>query len=148
LDIKSDRVQNKAIDDVKQVYSNAVVDHATNPRNVGNITGADGIGSITGPCGDTMEIWLKVNGGKILNATFWTDGCVSTIACGSMVTEMVKGKNITQALAINQNDILKILGGLPEDNHHCALLAANTVKAAIQDYIALSKEPWKKAYRR
>jgi len=95
-----------------------------------------------------MEIRLKAKDGRITDATFWTDGCSTTAACGSMATETIKGKDIAQALAINQNDILKALGGLPEDNRHCALLAANTVKAAVQDYIAIRKEPWKKAYRK
>ena len=133
---------------MKKVYTETVIDHAMNPRNAGGIAHADGFGRITGPCGDTMEIWLRINSGSIVDAAFSTDGCSTTVACGSMATETIKGKDIAQALAINQNDILKALGGLPEDNRHCALLAANAVKAAVQDYIAIRKEPWKKAYRK
>ena len=133
---------------MKKVYTETVIDHAMNPRNAGGIAHADGFGRTTGPCGDTMEIWLRINSGSIVDAAFSTDGCSTTVACGSMATETIKGKDIAQALAINQNDILKALGGLPEDNRHCALLAANTVKAAVQDYIAIRKEPWKKAYRK
>jgi len=95
-----------------------------------------------------MQIWLKVNDGKVVGSTFWTDGCSATVACGSMATEMIRGEDVAQVLAISQSDILETLGGLPEGNLHCALLAANTVKAAIQDYIAIRKEPWKKAYRK
>ncbi|MCJ7654356.1 MAG: iron-sulfur cluster assembly scaffold protein, partial [Dehalococcoidia bacterium] len=112
------------------------------------IAHADGFGRITGPCGDTMEIWLKVNNGTIVGATFSTDGCSTTVACGSMATEIIKGEDVAQALAISPSDVLEALGGLPEDSRHCALLAANTIKAAVKDYIAIRKEPWKKAYRK
>jgi nitrogen fixation NifU-like protein len=129
-------------------YSPVVVDHAQNPRNVGSIPDADGFASITGPCGDTMEIWLRVKNGKIQAATFWTDGCGTTVAAGSMVTELAKGKSVAQALPISQQDILGALGGLPEESQHCALLAANTLREAITDYLAFKNEPWKKAYKR
>jgi nitrogen fixation NifU-like protein len=143
-----DELEKQIMETMKKVYTETVIDHAMNPRNVGGIAHADGFGRITGPCGDTMEIWLRINSGTIVGGNFSTDGCSATIACGSMATEIIKGKDIAQALAITQDDILKALGGLPEDNHHCALLAANTVKAAIMDYLAIRKEPWKKAYRK
>jgi nitrogen fixation NifU-like protein len=143
-----DELEKQIMEAMKKVYTETVIDHAMNPRNAGGIAHADGFGRITGPCGDTMEIWLRINSGTIVDAAFSTDGCSATVACGSMATETIKGKDVAQALAINQNDILKALGGLPEDNRHCALLAANTVKAAVQDYIAIRKEPWKKAYRK
>jgi nitrogen fixation NifU-like protein len=95
-----------------------------------------------------MEMRLKAKDGKITDAAFWTNGCSTTVACGSMASELIKGEDVSQALAISQNDILEALGGLPEGNHHCALLAANAVKAAVLDYIAIRKEPWKKAYRK
>ena len=94
-----------------------------------------------------MEIWLSIRDGRIRDATFWTDGCGTTIAAGSMATEMVKGKGISKGFQITQHDILNGLGGLPEESAHCALLAANTLKEAIRDYIALKNEPWKRAYR-
>jgi nitrogen fixation NifU-like protein len=143
-----DELEKQIMAAMKEVYTETVIDHAMNPRNAGGIAHADGFGRITGPCGDTMEIWLKVNGSTIVNSTFSTDGCSSTVACGSIATEIIKGKDVAQALAVSQDDILKALGGLPEDNRHCALLAANTVKAAIRDYLAIIKEPWKKAYRK
>jgi len=145
---KFDELEKEVMEVMKKAYTETVIDHAMNPRNTDKINNADGFASITGPCGDTMKIWLKVNDGKIVGSTFWTDGCSATVACGSIATEMVKSEDITQALAISQSDILEALGGLPEGNHHCALLAANTVKAAIQDYITMRKEPWKKAYRK
>jgi len=134
--------------EMRKVYSEIVVDHAMNPRNVGNMGNADGFASITGPCGDTMEIWLKVRNGSIVEASFMTDGCSTTIAAGSMVTELAKGKNVTQALKIGQQDVLSALGGLPEESQHCALLAANTLKEAIRDYLVIKNEPWKRTYKR
>jgi len=134
--------------EMRKVYSETAIDHAMNPRSVGYMENADGFAKVTGPCGDTMEIWLKVNNSTIADATFLTDGCGTTIAAGSMVTEMVKGKSVNQAREISQQNVLNSLGGLPEESQHCALLTANTLKAAIRDYLAMKKEPWKKAYRK
>ncbi len=116
----------------KDEYSEVARDHATHPRNFGGLTGADGYGRVTGPCGDTIQIWIKVENNIIANATFTTDGCRSSIATGSITTELAKGSSIEQALKISQQDILNALGSLPEE--HCTLLAANTVKEAIRDY--------------
>jgi nitrogen fixation NifU-like protein len=135
------------MEDMRRVYSEQVIDHFHNPRNVGEIPDADGVGRVTGPCGDTMEIYLRVRRDRIINANFWTDGCGPSIASGSMATELAKGKSIAEARSITQNDILECLGGLPEENEHCALLAADTLREAVRDYIALKKEPWKKGYR-
>lgn len=129
-------------------YSEIVIDHAQNPRNVGSIPDPDGFAKITGPCGDTMAIWLRVRGDVIEKATFWTDGCGTTIAAGSMVTELVRDKTVADALKITQDTVLQALGGLPEESAHCALLAANTVKEAVRDYLTMKKEPWKRAYRK
>jgi nitrogen fixation NifU-like protein len=129
-------------------YSPVVIDHAQNPRNVGSIHDADGFAQVTGPCGDTMQIWLKVKHDTIANASFSTDGCGTTIAAGSMITEMARGKSLGLAQKINQQDVLEALGGLPEESEHCALLAANTLKEAIRDYLAMKKESWKRAYRK
>lgn len=133
---------------MRQAYSGEVVDHALHPRNLGDMKDADAFGRITGPCGDTMEIWLKVSGGVVIAASFATDGCAATISTGSMVTELVKGKTIGEVLSVSQQDILGALGGLPEGNQHCALLAADTLKKAAKDYLAFQREPWKRAYRK
>ncbi|MBC7325746.1 MAG: iron-sulfur cluster assembly scaffold protein [Moorella sp. (in: Bacteria)] len=114
-------------------YSETVLDHAMNPRNVGSISEPDGFGEDTSECGDTMAIWLRVEDGRIARATFWTDGCGTTIACGSMVTELAKGKTVNEALQIDQEKILRSLGGLPEESVHCAALAARTLRKALQD---------------
>jgi nitrogen fixation NifU-like protein len=129
-------------------YSETVIAHLREPRNVGAIPKADGQATVTGPCGDTMAIWLRVHHDRIQQATFWTDGCGTTIAAGSMITELVKGKGVGQALGVAQQHVLDALGGLPEDSVHCALLAANTMHAAVRDYLIFRNEPWKRAYRK
>ena len=143
-----DELEKQIIEVMRKVYTETAIDHAIKPRNLGKIPNPDGFGSATSSCGETMEIRLKAQDGKITDVAFWTDGCSTTAACGSIATEIIKGEDVAQALAINQNDILEALGGLPETNHHCALLAKSAVKAAIQDYITMRKEPWKKAYRK
>jgi len=134
--------------EMRKAYSETVIDHAMNPRNVGNMETADGYASVTGPCGDTMEIWLKVRNDIVAEATFMTDGCGTTIAAGSMVTELAKGKPIIQTNKISQQDVLDALGGLPEESQHCALLGTNTLKEAAKDYLTFRNEPWKRAYKR
>ena len=134
--------------EMRKVYSEITLDHAMNPRNLGSLENADGFAMVTGPCGDTMEIWLRVKNDRIIEATFMTDGCGTTIATGSMVTELVKGEAISHVLRINQQDVLKALDGLPEESQHCALLAVNTMRAAIGDYLTMKREPWKRAYRK
>ena len=140
-------LEQSVMEDMKRVYSEKTIDHFLSPRNLGEIPAPDGFGKVTGPCGDTMEIYLKVKDSKVMNASFWTDGCGTTIASGSMVTEMAKQMNISEAQRISQHDVLAALGGLPEESEHCALLAANALKEAIKDYLAFKKEPWKRAYR-
>lgn len=143
-----DKYEELVKEEMRKVYSETVIDYAINPRNVGNLEATDGYASITGPCGDTMNIWLKVINNNIVNATFTTDGCGTTIAAESMITELAKGKSVNQALRTSQEDVLSALDGLPDDSKHCALLAANTLKAAIKDYITFKNEPWKRAYKK
>ncbi len=103
------------------------------PRNYGPLSRFDGHARITGPCGDTLEVWLHVIDERIEEAGFTTDGCGPSRACGSMATELAIGKPLAEAATIEQADILTALGGLPEESEHCALLASNTLKAAIED---------------
>ena len=144
---ESDELQELTLENARKVYSETVIDHFMNPRNLGDMADASGFGRVTGPCGDTIEICLRVKDDSIAEATFTTDGCTTAIAAGSMVTELAKGKNVSHALMIDQRDVLSALDGLPEESQHCALLAANTLKEAIRDYLAMKKEPWKRAYR-
>jgi len=143
-----EELEKSVMEDMRKTYSEKVIDHFLNPRNLGELEDADGFGKVTGPSGDTMQICLRVKDGKITDATFMTDGCGITIACGSMTTELAKGKVVTEALRITQDDILNNLDGLPESDIHCSLLAANTLKEALRDYVSLRKEPWKRVYRR
>jgi nitrogen fixation NifU-like protein len=129
-------------------YTEAVMDHAQNPRNAGSLPNADGFAVVTGPCGDTMKIWLRVREEVIQADAFWTDGCGPSIASGSMLTELAKGKPIREAMRITEKHVLDALGGLPEESQHCALLAADTLKEAVKDYLAYRNEPWKQAYRK
>jgi len=130
-----------------EALSKTAIDHIVRPRNLGRLSGADGFGRVTGPCGDTMEIWLMVRDNRVCEATFMTDGCATTLASGSMVTELATGRPVAEAMKIDQDEILRCLEGLPPDSQHCALLAANTLREAIRDYLAVSREPWRKAYR-
>ena len=122
------------------MYSEKVMDHFTNPRNVGEIADADGVGTEGNPtCGDVMKISIKVENGKIVDAKFKTFGCGAAIAVSSMVTEMVKGKTLEEALAISKEAVANELGGLPPQKMHCSNLGADALKKAIDDY--KSKHP-------
>ncbi|MBE9482481.1 MAG: iron-sulfur cluster assembly scaffold protein [Chloroflexi bacterium] len=133
---------------MRVIYTETIIDHIVNPKNMGDIPDTDGFAEVTGPCGDTIEIWLKVKSDKITNATFITDGCEAAVATGSIVTELAKGKSIPEALKINKQHVLNALGSLPDESMHCALLATHTLREAIMDYQNLKKEPWKRVYRR
>ena len=104
------------------------------PRNLKKIEEPEGYSRITGPCGDTIEISLTIKDNKITDCCFGTDGCGTSIACGSIVTELAKGKKLNDAKKITQEVILKKCGGLPAENEHCALLASTTLLDAIEYY--------------
>ncbi len=113
-------------------------ERSEHPRNYGPLSDENGHARITGPCGDTMEFWVQVVDNRIAKATFITDGCGPSRAAGSMATELAIGRPLGEAARIEQADILKALGGLPKDSEHCALLASNTLKAAIRDHAGRS----------
>ena len=135
LDQIADEIQKAILDDARKIYSEKVIDHFLHPKNAGGIKDADGFARIRGPCGDTMYIYLRIDGTRITDAKFMTDGCGTTIVCGSVVTDMVKGKEITEASRIRHIHILQALGGLPDADIHCSMLAADTVRAAIKNYL-------------
>ena len=133
-----DELEEFVKDEMRKVYSETTIDHAMNPRNVGEMADADGFAKLTGSCSDTIEIWLKVKNGTVADATFMTDGCGTSIASGSIVTEMAKGKSVDELRNISQRDVLSALDGLPEESEHCALLAVDTLKEAIRNYLAMT----------
>jgi len=116
-------------------YSPLVMEHFTNPRNVGEIENADGVGEVgNAKCGDIMKIYLKIEDGIITDVKFKTFGCASAIATSSIATELIKGKPVSEALELTNRAVVEALGGLPAVKIHCSVLAEEAVKAAIKDY--------------
>jgi len=117
-------------------YSEKVMDHFQNPRNVGEIPDADGVGQVGNPaCGDIMALYIKVKDDRIVDAKFKTFGCGAAIATSSMVTELVKGKTIEESLKISNAAVAEALDGLPKTKMHCSNLAEEALRAAIEDYL-------------
>ena len=135
----ANELQASVMEDARKIYSEKVIERWLNPRNLGKIRNADGFAKIKGPCGDTMQISFKIKGGRLSKIKFMTDGCASSIAAGSMATELAQGKKIEEAAEISQQMILEALKGLPEESVHCALLASNTLKEAIKNYFDSKK---------
>ncbi len=116
-------------------YSEKVLEHYQNPRNVGEIKDADGVGVVGNPvCGDMMKITIKIRDDRIEDVKFRTFGCGAAIATTSMVTELVKGKTLEEALQVTNQDVAEALDGLPPIKMHCSLLAEEAIKAAVEDY--------------
>ncbi len=117
------------------LYSEKVMDHFRNPRNVGVIEDADGVGEVgNAKCGDIMKIYLKIADGVITDVKFETFGCGSAIASSSMATEMIKGKPLSEALTLTNKAVTEALDGLPAHKLHCSVLAEEAIKAAVKDY--------------
>jgi len=130
-------LQEQILEQIKKQYSEVAIHHWQNPRNFKKIENPDVYAKVTGPCGDSMEIFLQMNDDTVSECGFQTDGCGTTIICGSVVTEIVEKKSITQALSLVSADkILEILGGLPDPDVHCAELAAETMRKALTDYLS------------
>jgi len=121
---------------MNQGYSTKVMEHFANPRNVGEIEDADGIGKVGNPiCGDIMNMYIKVKDNVITDVKFKTFGCGAAIATSSIATEMIKGKTIEEALALTNDAVAEALGGLPKIKMHCSVLAEQAVQSAINDYL-------------
>ena len=117
------------------LYSDTVMDHFSNPRNVGELPDANGIGEVgNAKCGDIMRMYLKISDGVIEDARFKTFGCGAAIATSSMATEMIKGKSVAEALTLTNQAVVEALEGLPPVKIHCSVLAEQAVKAAVSDY--------------
>ena len=147
IDELARKLQQQILDQARKQYSETVIDHGMNPRNFFPMNDSDGHAKVKGPCGDSMEFFIRVRDGRIVDASFLTDGCMTSMASASMAVEMVIGRSVAEALAISQNDILNRLGGLPKESRHCALLASNTLRKTVTEYLATEREPWKRLYR-
>ncbi len=126
---------------------NEIVQLGPNLPGLGTILDPDGHARVTGPCGDTLEMFLRVAGGRIIEASFMADGCLFTLAAGSTAVHLARGLTPGEAVAIGKQDLIDQLGGLPEDHEHCAKLASDTLHAAVLDYRRTASEPWKRMYR-
>lgn len=122
--------------DTYTLYNQTVMDHFMNPRNMGDLPEANGVGEVgAAACGDIMKISLKIQDGKIQDARFKTFGCGSAIASSSMATELIKGKSVEEALSFSNQEVVDALGGLPPVKIHCSVLAEEALKAALEDYL-------------
>ncbi len=118
------------------LYNPTVMDHFMNPRNMGDLKDADGVGEVgAAACGDIMKISLKIKDGRIEDARFKTFGCGSAIASSSMATELIKGRTIDEAMNFSNEEVVSALGGLPPVKIHCSVLAEEALKAALEDYV-------------
>ena len=125
------------------LYTETVMDHFMNPRNVGEIENPDGVGQVgNAKCGDIMKMYLKIKNNIIEDVKFETFGCGSAIASSSMATEMVKGKTIEEALAVTNKQVVDALGGLPAHKLHCSVLAEESIKAAVKNYYDRNNIPY------
>ena len=134
FDGKAGEIQNRIIQQEQALYSEVVIEEYHHPKNMGRMYQPDAVGVVHGWCGDTMELCLRISGGRIIvDATFMTDGCGPTIACGSKITTMIRGMSVGKASGLTKEDLLAALDGLPEENLHCAELAVNTLQEAVGD---------------
>ena len=136
-----DKIAKDLQDVVLKGYSERFKDEFLNPRNIGKMQNPDGHASITGVCGDTIEMYLAIEGESISDIKFMTDGCGATIACASYVTRTVKGKSIEEALRLKPEDVDRYFEGLPEESKHCARLSADALKAALSTYESKKQNP-------
>jgi nitrogen fixation NifU-like protein len=129
-----DRIAQHLQDAILKGYSQKFKDEFSNPKNIGQMEAEDSYVRITGPCGDTIEMWVAIEDGKISDVRFTTDGCGATITCASYVTRATKGKTIEEALRIRPEDVVGYFEELPDEHKHCAKLAVMTLTAAIEKY--------------
>jgi len=140
FDKAMDEMQASIIEDTQKIYSEKMIERWLSPTRMGEMEQPQGYGKVKGPCGDTIKIFLRIHDERIIDARFVADGCATTMAAGSMACELVIGKDIKDAFKINKEVILENLGGLPEESLHCVLLASNTLKEALTDYLTSKDE--------
>jgi len=135
LDDFARALQDQIYEETKEAYGQVAFERWLNPLYAGVLPNPEGYGRITGTCGDTMEIFLRFEDGRVKNATFRTDGCGPSTVCGSFAAEIVRGRSPDEIAEITGEMILDILGGLPKEDQHCAFLAAKTLQEALNDYM-------------
>lgn len=127
----TEELQSRIDEEEAEVFSRTTLEEARHPSNLGPMEDADGRVHRTGTCGDSMEMFVKIDGDRLADVSFVTDGCGATIACGSMLTKMARGLTVEDAMGLTAEDLMERLGGLPEENHHCARLALHTLHGAV-----------------
>ncbi|MFH1037237.1 MAG: iron-sulfur cluster assembly scaffold protein [PVC group bacterium] len=140
IEIVAQEIQEAILKEARKIYSPKVIELSQYPGNLGVIEKANGFGIIKGICGDTMKIYLRIVRGRVKEAKFETDGCGPTLACGSAITGMARGKTLKQVLKLSPSDVLKELGGLPESHLHCSILAVNALHSAVANYLFLNQD--------
>ena len=130
-----DKLQEQIFEETREVYGEEVFNRWQNPKFMGRMTNASCVGRLTGHCGDRMEIYLRIINDQVEEVSFFTEGCGASVACGSMVAELATGKDLEEASQIGGETVLMALGGLPEEENHCAFLAAETLLAAIHEWM-------------
>ena len=135
IDDFADKLQEQIFKETREAYGEEVFTRWRNLRFMGKMTNASSVGRVTGKCGDTMEIYLRINNNHIEEVSFFTDGCGPSVACGSMAAELSNRKGIDEAAQIGGDTILEALGGLPEEEAHCAYLAAETLQLALHQWM-------------
>jgi len=135
LDVFIKEIQHQINEETKEAYGQVAFERWLRPQYMGVMENPDGYGHVAGSCGDRMEIFLKFEEDKVKEASFRTDGCGSSLVCGSFAAELALGKTPDEVAELSGEKILEVLGGLPEEDRHCALLAAETLQAALDDYM-------------
>ncbi len=128
-------IQHEIQEEMREAYGQAAFERWLRPQHLGVMDSPDGYGHVAGSCGDRMEIFLRFEKDKVKEATFQTDGCGSSVVCGSFAAELALGKNLDELAEISGETILEALGGLPAEDRHCAFLAAETLQHALDDYM-------------
>ena len=135
LDDFVEDLQNQISEETREAYGDVAFERLLKPLYNGGMENPDGYGRVTGPCGDTMQIFLKFENEKVKDATFQTDGCGASAVCGSFAAELALGKDPDELIEITGESILKVLGSFPKEDQHCAFLAANTLQEALNEYM-------------
>ena len=143
-----DKLDEYMLGGTKSGYSAIFLEHALHPKNTGSLDVANASATEFSHDNNYVEIWLRVEDDTVVAASFWTDGCTTTIACGSMTTELVKGKSVSEAFQIMPEDIDAALGGISGEGCTCAKLAINSLRSALRDYLTFKREPWRRTYSR